>query len=246
MKSCVVAPCGNEDSHKQNLIVSFSSHKIKSKHKKTNQEAINKYEKNKQTTMNFNKNLIVATIAVALVSSLSVSAICPVPGHFYCPITADCELPDDCHPRRSLQTTEEEAPTAMPILSGVSTPTEMPILSGVGTPTKAPTTVPTALEAPRGGNVDANGCNPSAGYSWCPSLEECIRSFETDCPSAAPKGPTPSPTSAPVNPAAQPTAKPTNASSSAAALSSTKTIQQYHIAVVATLAASSVVVALVL
>ena len=213
--------------------------------------------------MNFNKNLIVATIAVALVSSSSVSAICPIPGHFYCPITADCELPADCNSerargglrqsttaRRSLQTPEEEAPTAMPILSGVSTPTEapteMPILSGVGTPTKAPTTVPTALEAPRGDNVDENGCNPSAGYSWCPSLEECIRSFETDCPSAAPKGPTPSPTSAPVNPAAQPTAKPTNASSSAAALSSTKKIQQYHIAVVATLAVSSVVVALVL
>jgi len=44
--------------------------------------------------------------------------------------------------RRFLQTPEEEAPTAMPILSGVSTPTEapteMPILSGVGTPTEMP------------------------------------------------------------------------------------------------------------
>ena len=115
--------------------------------------------------MNFNKNLIVATIAVALVSSSSVSAICPIPGHFYCPITADCELPADCNSerargglrqsttaRRSLQTPEEEAPTAMPILSGVSTPTEapteMPILSGVGTPTEMPilpgVTTPTA------------------------------------------------------------------------------------------------------
>ena len=124
---------------------------------------------------------------------------------------------------------EEEAPTAMPILSGVSTPTEAPTEMAI-----------------LNGDVDENGCIPSAGYSWCPSLEECIRSFETDCPSAAPKGPTPSPTSAPVNPAAQPTAKPTNVSSSAAALSSTKMIQQYHIAVVATLAAASVVVALVL
>ena len=93
----------------------------------------------------------------------------------------DSEDPDS-------QTTEEpeEAPTAMPILSGVTAPTDMPILSGVGTPTEDPTTAPTALEPPRGGNVDENGCISSAGYSWCPSLDECIRSFETDCPSAAP------------------------------------------------------------
>ena len=93
-----------------------------------------------------------------------------------------------------------------------------------------------------GSDRDENGCIPSAGYSWCASLKECIRD---DCPSSTP----PSPTGAPVNPAAQPTAKPTHHhhhSSSAAALSSTKTIQQYHIAVVATLAASSIVVALVL
>jgi len=64
---------------------------------------------------------------------------------------------------------EEEAPTAMPILSGVSTPTEAPTEMAI-----------------LNGDVDENGCIPSAGYSWCPSLEECIRSFETDCPSAAP------------------------------------------------------------
>merc|ERR1712086_722813 len=110
------------------------------------QEAINKQEKNKQKTMNFSKNLIVATIAVVLVSSSSVSA-----GH------------------RFLQTPEEEAPTTMPILSGVSTPTEAPTEMAI-----------------LNGDVDENGCIPSAGYSWCPSLEECIRSFETDCPPAAP------------------------------------------------------------
>ena len=79
--------------------------------------------------MNFNKNLIVATIAVALVSSSSVSA--RALRHSTTGVDAESQA------RRSL---EEEAPTAMPILSGVSTPTEsptdMPILSGVGTPTE--------------------------------------------------------------------------------------------------------------
>merc|ERR1712086_1091526 len=131
------------------------------------QEAINKQEKNKQKTMNFSKNLIVATIAVVLVSSSSVSA-----GH------------------RFLQTTEEEAPTAMPILSGVSTPTEapteMPILPGVGTPPEMPILpgvgTPTEMPILPGSDRDENGCIPSAGYSWCDPLKECIKSWETDCP----------------------------------------------------------------
>merc|ERR1711966_381041 len=159
-----------------------------------NQEAIDKPEKNKQKTMNFNKNLIVATIAVVLVSSSSVSA-------------------------GALRHLEEEAPTAMPILSGVSTPTEaptdMPILSGVGTPTEMPI-LP-------GSDRDENGCIPSAGYSWRDPLKECIKSWETDCPGTATpsptkspvqgstpsptkspvQGPTPSSPTAPVNPAAE-------------------------------------------
>ena len=113
--------------------------------------------------MTFNKNLIVATIAVALVSSSSVSA--RALRHSTIGVDAESQA------RRSLQTTEEpeEAPTTMPILSGVSTPTEAPTEMAI-----------------LNGDVDENGCIPSAGYSWCPSLEECIRPFETDCPSAAP------------------------------------------------------------
>jgi len=36
-----------------------------------------------------------------------------------------------------------------------------------------------------GGELDVNGCMASAGYSWCDSLSQCIRSWETTCPSAA-------------------------------------------------------------
>ena len=33
-----------------------------------------------------------------------------------------------------------------------------------------------------GGDEDEYGCIPSAGYTWCPSLDECIRVWETKCP----------------------------------------------------------------
>eukprot|EP00571_Detonula_confervacea_P009451 CAMPEP_0172328862 /NCGR_PEP_ID=MMETSP1058-20130122/60571_1 /TAXON_ID=83371 /ORGANISM="Detonula confervacea, Strain CCMP 353" /LENGTH=686 /DNA_ID=CAMNT_0013045995 /DNA_START=34 /DNA_END=2094 /DNA_ORIENTATION=+ len=33
-----------------------------------------------------------------------------------------------------------------------------------------------------GGGVDEHGCYPSAGYTWCPELAECIQGFETPCP----------------------------------------------------------------
>ena len=39
----------------------------------------------------------------------------------------------------------------------------------------------TAPVAP-GSDRDDNGCIPSAGYSWCASLSECVRTWETDCP----------------------------------------------------------------
>lgn len=56
-------------------------------------------------------------------------------------------------------------------------------------PTAQPTFVVTAIREGNesntimpGGDRDANGCIPSAGYQWCASLAECIRPFETDCP----------------------------------------------------------------
>lgn len=33
-----------------------------------------------------------------------------------------------------------------------------------------------------GGDTDEYGCKPSAGYTWCPSLNECVRAWETLCP----------------------------------------------------------------
>jgi hypothetical protein len=39
---------------------------------------------------------------------------------------------------------------------------------------------PTALNI--GGQKDAHGCLVAAGYSWCETLAECIRVWETDCP----------------------------------------------------------------
>ena len=32
-----------------------------------------------------------------------------------------------------------------------------------------------------GSDQDEYGCTPSAGYSWCPHLEKCIRTWETKC-----------------------------------------------------------------
>jgi len=32
-----------------------------------------------------------------------------------------------------------------------------------------------------GGDRDANDCIPSAGYSWCPASQECLRPWETAC-----------------------------------------------------------------
>jgi hypothetical protein len=32
-----------------------------------------------------------------------------------------------------------------------------------------------------GGDRDEHGCIPSAGYSWCQPLAQCIRAWETNC-----------------------------------------------------------------
>ena len=33
-----------------------------------------------------------------------------------------------------------------------------------------------------GSGRDAHGCIPSAGYSWCEALAQCVRPWETHCP----------------------------------------------------------------
>ena len=33
-----------------------------------------------------------------------------------------------------------------------------------------------------GADEDEYGCKPSEGYTWCPSLDECVRTWETLCP----------------------------------------------------------------
>ena len=37
-----------------------------------------------------------------------------------------------------------------------------------------------------GGDRDAHGCIPSAGYSWCEAKQKCLRPLEEQCPAAAP------------------------------------------------------------
>jgi hypothetical protein len=37
-------------------------------------------------------------------------------------------------------------------------------------------------EQPPGSDRDEHGCIPSAGYSWCESSQQCVRSWETPCP----------------------------------------------------------------
>ena len=64
-------------------------------------------------------------------------------------------------------------------------------------PTAQPTLIVTAIREGGDSNAtettmpgsdrDANGCIPSAGYQWCPSLAECIRPWETDCPISMPE-----------------------------------------------------------
>jgi len=35
-----------------------------------------------------------------------------------------------------------------------------------------------------GGDRDAHGCIPSAGYQWCEDMQRCIRPFEENCTAA--------------------------------------------------------------
>lgn len=49
----------------------------------------------------------------------------------------------------------------------------------------APTDNNDSNEPLLGGDTDEFGCKPSAGYTWCPSLNECVRVWETQCPEYA-------------------------------------------------------------
>ena len=56
------------------------------------------------------------------------------------------------------------------------------LLSGCTTQ-EAQEETPVAGEQPLlGGDEDEHGCIGSAGYSWCETLGECIRPWETECP----------------------------------------------------------------
>lgn len=43
----------------------------------------------------------------------------------------------------------------------------------------------TATPGPIGGQTDDHGCLVGAGYSWCDTLNECVRLWVTPCPSDA-------------------------------------------------------------
>jgi len=57
-----------------------------------------------------------------------------------------------------------------------ATPAEEPTA-----PAEEPAEEPTA---PLGSDTDEHGCIGSAGYVWCESLHECVRPWETDCPTS--------------------------------------------------------------
>ena len=57
-----------------------------------------------------------------------------------------------------------------------ATPAEEPTA-----PAEEPAEEPTA---PLGSDTDEHGCIGSAGYEWCESLQECIRPWETECPTS--------------------------------------------------------------
>ena len=61
-------------------------------------------------------------------------------------------------------------------------------LAGCARATEVPPATPTPTEPIVGGDTDAHGCIPSAGYQWCESLEICYRTWETDCPIESPGG----------------------------------------------------------
>lgn len=44
-----------------------------------------------------------------------------------------------------------------------------------------------------GGDRDEHGCLIAGGYTWCESLNQCIRPFETTCPPTPTPTPTPTP-----------------------------------------------------
>merc|ERR1712048_1028002 len=45
--------------------------------------------------------------------------------------------------------------------------------------------VPTSGTVP-GGDVDEHCCKPSAGFSWCETLQKCVQGWDTPCPPSAP------------------------------------------------------------
>ena len=49
----------------------------------------------------------------------------------------------------------------------------------------APTPTPSPMP---GSDRDSHGCIPSAGYSWCDSMQKCIRPWETNCTAAPTPG----------------------------------------------------------
>merc|ERR1712238_391161 len=108
---------------------------------------------------------------------------CPTAGESYCAHTRQCEYPTACYDARPVV-----QPVVQPVQPGqwgcrvhlgesychASQTCEMygyclhPIIPG--------------------GDRDQHGCIGSAGYSWCDSLKECIRTFDTTCPPVNPGG----------------------------------------------------------
>jgi len=72
------------------------------------------------------------------------------------------------------------APAPVPIYAPIA------VVTGIGRVPGTPLIYPGgAGPIVLGGQADAFGCAATSGYSWCATLGQCLRPFETACPAAA-------------------------------------------------------------
>lgn len=112
-------------------------------------------------------------------------------GYSWCAIERQCLRPFEVAVARGFQNTPQafmaycdgslttvrsntpmpQAPVQPAYSSPVAPPTPVPVQT-------TPRTTPTRNQGAIGGKVDAYGCMPSAGYTWCASQNECVRPAE--------------------------------------------------------------------
>jgi len=58
---------------------------------------------------------------------------------------------------------------------------------GLGKTSAPAESEPSPTEMLIGGDKDEGGCLIGAGYSWCETLQQCVRPWETPCEAATPE-----------------------------------------------------------